>query len=554
MTDGVDSATINIVGNALRGIAQEMGVNLMRSARSTIIREARDFSCALMDGQGRLVAQAEHAPIQMASLEMPLSACLTRHPLESLRPNDVLFTNDPYQGGQHLQDLIVFLPVFHEGRLVGFAGSVAHHIDIGGGAAGLTLDAAEIYAEGLRFTSMKVRESDFGDDGFVTDIVYSNFREPATSIGDLRAQLAACHIGRERLLQLTTRYGIDEVEWCIDRNLDRSEGLMRSVIQALPDGRYEATDAVDSGVLDDNPITVRLAVVLEGDQLSFDFTGTDPQTSDFLNVPIASTMAAVYSAVMMFAAADGRRIPANEGCYRPLVVNVPLGSFLNPVSPAAVRARMCGAYRTFDACLLALQQADPSRVPALGFNVNTTVGFTHRSPAGMRIFIEDIGGGWGATPESDGIDMLDAPLSNCKITPTEVLEAEHPFLRVTRYEYLPDSGGRGKFRGGLGSVREFEVLESGVEFFAYGDRHRFAPRGASGGEDGTCGSFGVWDQGIFTQLPSKAAVPVQAGQRIQIVVGGGGGYGNPNERSQLAIEADRRNGKVGGRMSGAANE
>jgi N-methylhydantoinase B len=539
-----DAATINIVTNALHGIAEEMGVNLLRSARSTIIREARDCSCALLDRQGRLIAEADHAPIQMSSLALPLEACLRRHPISELVPGDIFLTNDPYEGGQHLQDLILFLPVFDDGVVVGFAGSVAHHIDIGGGSAGLTLDAAEIYSEGLRFTCLRLHECDFDEDGLVPSVVFSNFREPYTSMGDLRAQLAACVVGRDRLLELARRFGQDALDSCIDALLRHSETLMRNAIREIPDGTYKAHDQVDGDVLDNQPIGVALTMTVQGDEMTLDFTGTDLQTHDFLNVPIASTLAAALSAVTMFAASGGRRIPANEGCHRPVSVESPAGTFLNPLPPAAVRARMCGAYRTFDCVLMALQQALPSRAPALGFNVNTTVGFSRSTDAGFRIFIEDIGGGWGATPHADGQDMLDAPLSNCKITPVEMLELDHPHLRLVRYEFLPNSGGDGQHRGGLGTVREYEVLDDGVSFFAYADRHRFQPRGVLGGRDGRPGAFKVLSQGQVSSLPSKTACTVGRGDHVVVIAGGGGGYGAPEDRAESARSMDRLLGKV----------
>jgi N-methylhydantoinase B len=540
----LDPATITIISHALHGIAEEMGLNLLRSARSTIIREARDCACALLDDSGRLIAQAEHTPIQTASIPLPLASCLRRHPAHTLVPGDVLVTNDPYEGGQHLQDIIVLLPVFYRGTLVAFAGSVAHHIDIGGGAPGLTLDAADVYAEGLRFTGLKLRESDFDDGGLLAAIVHSNFREPITSLGDLRAQLAACRVGRQRLVEMYDKYGVDVVRDCTEAALDHSEQLMRAALRQLPEGTYHASDCIDSGVLDDRPIQIRLTLTVSDGSVHLDFTGTDPQTNDFLNVPIASTTAAVYSAISMFAVASGRRIPANAGCYRPITLDVPPGSVLNPRQPAAVRARMCGAYRAFDAVLMALQQAAPDRVPALGFNVNTTVGFWRKAGTDFRIFIEDIGGGWGGTPVADGPDMLDTPLSNCKITPIEILERDHPYLRIKRYEYLPDSAGDGQFRGGLGSVREFEVLQDGVTFFAYADRHAFPPRGANGGAPGSRGEFVLRLGDSASTLPSKTATPVPAGGLVSVVAGGGGGYGDPTRRSPESRAADARSEKI----------
>lgn len=540
----IDLATLSIIVNALHGAGEEMGINLMKSARSTIIREARDFSCALLDPQARLIAQAEHAPIQMASLSLPLLACLERHPADTLRPGDVFFTNDPYRGGQHLQDLTLFLPVFVEEKLVGFAGSIAHHVDIGGGAPGLTLDAADIFAEGLRFSSLKVNRSDFAEGGFIHSIAMSNFREPKTSIGDLRAQLAACTVGAERLSELFFRYGAETVEAAIEGTLDRSELLMRKAISEIPDGIYLASDAIDADVLHGEPVKILVRVEIAGSEATIDFTGTDPQTRDFLNVPLGASYAAVYSAMIMTAVETGRRIPANSGCYRPLTIIAPLGTVLNPTAPAAVRARMCGAYRAFDSVLLALQEALPQSAPALGFNVNTTVGFSRQTDSEFRIFIEDIGGGWGATSGTDGQEMADAPLSNCKITPVEVLEADHPYLRLVRYELLPDSGGVGKFRGGLGSVREYLVLNDGVQFFAYGDRHDRGPSGNAGGSSGAPGVFSVTRDGAEQILPSKTAIDVRRGDLVRVIAGGGGGFGLPDTRDPAAQRRDLDNGHV----------
>jgi N-methylhydantoinase B len=539
-----DRATVNIVTNALHNIAQEMGINLLRSARSTIIREARDMSCALLDNQGRIVAEAEHVPVQMSSLTLPLRSCLTKHPIESVEPGDVFITNDPFAGGQHLQDIILFSPIFINETVFAFAGSIAHHIDIGGGSAGLTFDAREMYQEGLRFPSMKVKGRDFAPGGLIHDLVFGNFREPQTTTGDLRAQLAANFTGWRRLENLVTKFGAETIEDCFNESLMYSERLTRQAILKIPNGTYESEDQIDSGVFSDKPIWVRLHLTVEDEELRLDFAGTDPQVPEFLNVPLGSTVSAAQSAVKMILSSGGHHIPANDGSSRPVRLEVPYGTLLNPAPPAAVRARMCGAYRVFDAVLRAFQKAIPERVPALGFHVNTTSGFSRFADGQFRIFIEDIGGGWGATPVADGADMLDAPLSNCKITPIEALELDHPYLMVRRYELLPDSGGAGRFRGGLGSVREYEVMEEGVRFFGYADRHRFPPSGAQGGRDGTCGSFKRVAGDRVDILPSKIATSVRPGERIQVVAGGGGGFGDPVRRAPADWERDLRLGKA----------
>jgi N-methylhydantoinase B len=318
-----------------------------------------------------------------------------------------------------------------------------------------------------------------------------------------------------------------------------AERRMRAAVDALPDGRYSAEDFVDGGVFDPTPIRVHVTLIVQGSDVVVDFSGTDPQVQEFLNVPYGSTVSTTFSAIKMLLDRNNS-IPANAGCFRPIRLEVPEGLFVNPRPPAATRARMCGAYRIFDSVLAALQQAQPDEVPAQGYHVNTTVGFSYAERGSHTIFIEDIGGGWGGAPTHDGADMVDTPLSNCRITPVEALERDHPYLRVERYALLPDSGGPGQHRGGLGMERVFRVLNSGVTFFGYADRHLRSPAGSAGGRSGTRGSF---ERGA-ERLPSKCAVAVEKGDCIRVVAGGGGGFGPPSRRLREAVLDDLRTGKV----------
>lgn len=539
-----DTTTLNVMMSAFHAISEEMGVNLLLTARSTIIREARDCSCALLDAEGRIISEAEHIPVQMSSLSLPMRACLAKHGRD-ISPDEVFVTNDPFLGGQHLQDITIFSPIYDQGRLLGFSASIAHHVDIGGGSAGLTLGASEYYQEGLRFSALKLRrKEDFAKGGVFHDLVHGNFRAPRTTWGDIQAQLAANEVGRRRILELVARYGADAVVHYMGAAMDHSERLMRAAIAAIPSGRYEAEDFIDDSIGSDAPIPIRVALEIGEDTIAVDLTGSAPQIGEFLNVPLGSTSSSVYSAIKMAVTAGRETIPANDGCYRPISISAPLGSIVNPLPPAATRARMCGAYRVFDAILMALRQAMPERSAGLGFHVNTTIGLTRSEGESYSIFIEDIGGGWGGTPTGDGADMLDAPLSNCRITPTEAVELDHPFIRVKRYELLPDTGGAGRWRGGLGSVREFEVLAEGVSFFGYADRHRNAPSGWAGGHAGTVGSFTIIREGQPISLPSKTAFALKRGDVARVVSGGGGGYGPPEERSREVIAADLEAGKI----------
>jgi N-methylhydantoinase B len=543
LSGAYDVVTLNVLINAFHAVAEEMGINLLRSARSTIIREARDCSCALFDAEGRIIAEAEHIPVQMSSLSLPMRACLKKH--SPIKAGEVFLTNDPFIGGQHLQDITIFTPIFVGKRLIGFAGSIAHHVDIGGGAAGLTFDAKEFYEEGLRFTAMKLTLSrDFSANGVFYDLVHANFREPETTWGDIQAQLAANELGRRRILELADRYGADEVIRYMGAAMEYSERMMRTAISQVPDGVYEGTDQIDDGVFVDDPIPICVKITVSGSDMTVDFAGTSPQLGEFLNVPLGSTYSSTFSSIKMALTAGRETIPANDGCYRPITILAPYGSILNPAPPAAVRARMCGAYRLFDAILIALQKALGDRIPAPGFHANTTSGVSQFKGGNFSIFIEDIGGGWGGNPQNDGADMLDAPLSNCIITPIEAVELDHPFIMVRRYELLPDTGGAGTHRGGLGSVREYEVLEEGAEFFGYSDRHRFAPPGAAGGRSGSRGAFRVIRQGEEIILPSKTRFKLRKGDIVRVVVGGGGGFGEPSARPAAAVLEDLSEGKI----------
>lgn len=540
----IDPVTFNVVLNSLFQITEEMGINLLLSARSTIIREARDASCALLDSSGQIVAQAEHIPVQLCSLSLPLKSCLAKH--GSIRPGEAFITNDPYSGGQHLQDIIIFSPIFYRGELIAFSGSIAHHIDIGGASAGMTYDATEYYQEGLLLPSLKVNVArDFRRGGLLHDLFRANFREPTTTLGDIKAQLAANRTGEMRLIELVEKKGLDLVKDCMAASIDYSERLMRAAIKSMPDGEYEASDMLDDGVFAPDPIPIKLKLAIADTNIKLDFSGTGPQRKEFINSPLGSTLSTIYSCVKMVASIfSGAPIPANEGINRPIEALVESGSLLNPIPPAPVRARMCTCYRVFDSIIMAFQKAMPEKMPALGFHVNTTSGLSHFSQGKYRIFIEDIGGGWGGTPERDGADFVDTPLSNCKITPVEAIELDHPYMMIERFELLPDSAGAGKCRGGLGMVRQYRVLEDGVEFFGYADRHKFAPKGANGGADGTMGKFSIIRNGSSIELPSKIKCKLQRGDILSVVAGGGGGWGDPRQRASEQIEEELLDGKL----------
>ncbi len=557
-----DAATLAIFGKALAAAAQEMGINLVRAAYSTVVREARDCSAALLDTEGNVIAQAEMIPMMLAALGECFAACVRRFPIDEMRPGEALILNDPYAGGHHLNDIILFTPIFHTGPsdddpvLIGFAGSLAHHLDIGGGAAGMNSRATDIYQEGLRLPPMKfdVARDWQAEDGILRRMIAGNLRTPEKTTGDIIAQFAANDTGRRRLQELAGRYGIDGLKSLIPELLAYTERRARAEIAAIPDGVYRGEDMVDSDGINPGRLVVRATVTVSGDEIAIDFDGTGPTTKGPFNAPFSSTIAASRAAIRGIFRDSA--IPANDGCNRPITVTAPAGCLLNPSFPAPVRARMQPTSRAYDAIKKALAPAVPNQVTAPGFDTTSSLtlallrdggnGSRPQQPAtpSYDMFVDICGGGLGAGVGYDGADATDNPVSNCSNTPVEALEVDHRFCRIIAYELLPDSGGVGTWRGGLGFRRVYEILEDGVVFSSYSDRFETAANGLFGGGPGATGSYTLHRDGTQTMLPMSLNIDLRRGDILECRFGGGGGFGNPAERDPVAVERDRREGKV----------
>ncbi|MBT7646784.1 MAG: hydantoinase B/oxoprolinase family protein, partial [Rhodospirillaceae bacterium] len=434
--DPVDYA---VISQGIIAGAREMGAKLIRSAYSTIVREAQDASAALLDRDGNVIAQAELIPMQLGPMKMTFVPCAETHPVDTLVPGDFYITNDPFNGGQHLPDVFIFTPIFFEGEVIGFGASVAHHLDLGGGAPGLNADASDIYQEGLRIPPSCYNLDRDWNGGTFERLVATNIRVPALTIGDFNAQFAANAIGGMRVTELAAKFGKDDVLAAMAELMDYSERRTRAAIAEVPDGLYEAEDAVDDNGLTSDPLPVKVQVRIKGDQVSITFDGSSPQVARNLNCPFSSTISAALSCVKsVLTSAD---IPFNEGVKRPFTISAPYGSLLNPKPPAPVRARMLPAYRVFNAVMKALAQAVPEKVIACGFDTTTVFAISHLSDEGYRVYVEVFGGGYGASVHQDGSDALDSPLSNCSNTPVEALDMEYDYFRVVDYGLRPDSGG-----------------------------------------------------------------------------------------------------------------
>ena len=543
MTARTDATTVAILSRALHAAAEEMGANLIRSAFSTVVREARDCSTALLDAAGNVVAQAEMIPMQTAALSMSFRAAQAQLGLEDIAPGEGVVMNDPYSGGQHLNDIILFTPIFLDDELLGWAGSTAHHLDIGGGSAGVNTRATDLIQEGLVFPPIRFEVARDWNGGLLERFLAANIRVPEIGVGDMNAQFAANHVGAQRMREIAERYGVEVLRRIQAEVQDYSERRVRAAIREIPDGLYYGAARIDADVFDPNPVEVKVELRVAGDEIQMDFAGTDPQLRSMFNCPISSAHAAAFAAIRCVM--TDKDIPANDGCNRPLHLHFPEGSVLNPHPPAPVRARMTSAYRAFDAIHAALAAARGLRVPAQGFNCTTGFYINQlRSDGSFRVFVDVLGGGYGAARDYDGADAVDNVLSNCRNTPLEAIEQIHGHLRMRAYALRPDSGGAGRWRGGLGFCREIEVLEEGVSLNLYSDHFKYPPAGFAGGAPGACGRLSVVRGGETIELSATAHFELAPGDLIRLETGGGGGYGDPRARAREEIARDVADGRI----------
>ncbi|MFN3670757.1 MAG: hydantoinase B/oxoprolinase family protein [Bosea sp. (in: a-proteobacteria)] len=539
----VDPVLLEIVSHALVSAAEEMSITVWRTSRSTTVRELLDYSTAVFDGQGRNIAQAARMPVHLNSMELCLQEIIARHlPLDQWHEGDVVVTNDPYCGGQHLPDFLAFKPVFVAGKRIAITCVLIHHVDVGGGAAGgYNAHAVEIFQEGLRLPPVKiVRRDEMMDDLFAT--ILQNVREPETFRGDFLSQVAALEVGARAIRALAGRYGVETLAQVGAALLDHSEQAMRSALLALPDGVYQAEDFVDGDGMDEGQKRIAVTLTIAGDTIAIDFTGSSAQARGPINATMATTKSAVYYAVI---AASGIEATANSGCYRPITVTAPQGSLVNALFPAPVAMRMLTGHRIATAVLKAFAEAVPERIPAsyYGVTFNHAVNIRHADGRRQVYFDAEIGG-WGGHPEADGPSGLSAGFHNGQNTPIEMIEAIFP-LRFERYAFLPDSGGAGRRRGGLGLVREWRFIAEHGLLNASFDAFVSRPYGLQGGEPGRGGRLSVIRDGELTPLKAKTiGFPLRCGDIVRMETPGGGGYGDPATRDPAAVLADKADGYV----------
>ena len=446
----VDTQDLAIIKAGMDAICREMAVNLRRSATSSIVREARDFSVALTDAKGEVVSQAECIPIMTAGISLAFAGITELVDVQTLTSDDAFIMNDPFSGGQHLQDIYLFVPIVVDGSVVGFGATTAHHVDLGGMHAGISTQATEVYQEGLRMplSRFSISRDWENPNGFVRQVIGANVRVPDSVLGDLNAQFAANQTATRRLTELMNRRGVEKCQEAMEQLKDYSERKFRNAIEQIPDGVYAAEEYFDGSAygVDDVPICVQIQV--ENGSMKVTFDGTGEQIAGNVNCPIASTVSAVQSAIRCCIPVDD--IDFNEGCNRPIEIEVPFGSVLNPAPPAAVRSRLTPASRVFNAVVQALSEAVPEKAVATGFDTTTAIAVSSLVKGNYQVVLEILGGGWGACEEHDGADGLDNPISNCANAPVEALETDFEHFWIDEYSLVENSGGawRNQWRPG----------------------------------------------------------------------------------------------------------
>jgi N-methylhydantoinase B len=553
----IDPVTLTVLGNAFVNVCREMGVTMTRTAFSPIFNEGLDFSCVLFDRRGNMIGQAEFCPAQIGASLFIVRWTLEELGVDAFEPGDVVLHNDPYRGGAHIPEHSVIRAVFHEGELFGFVANVGHLAEIGGKAVGsFAADATEVFQEGLRIPPVKIVKRD-ENDLELWRLIMANHRTPRNTWGDLNAQIGSLRVAERRVLELLDRYGREFVEQAADELMDYSERWMRAEIAAIPDGTYEFTERMEDDGVVDQPVTFHVTVTVRGDELVVDWTGTDPQVRGPINATYGVTAGATYNAIFHL---TDMGIPKNSGAYRPIRIIAPPGSAVNVVYPGpSVGGNTETHPKLADMVIAALAPALPDRVAAAegGTACNFLFGGLHPRTGDYYANYHLEGGGWGAKSYDDGNDAIVVKNGNCRNTPVEIFETRYP-LRVLEYSLIPDSGGAGRMRGGLGTRRILRV-EPGAEVTvnALFDRTKpgFGAYGLDGGSKGGAAAilvkragdsvFRTFSEVFGTVSPSKFTnIVLTEGDEVLIASPGGGGYGDARERDRERVAEDVQQGFV----------
>jgi N-methylhydantoinase B len=533
-----DPITFELFRNAIFAIADEMALTVFRTTYSGVLKDNMDYSTAFCDANGKLVAQGLTLPGHLGSIPTALDVVVAKFKGD-IHPGDIFIMNDPFEGGMHLPDIFLFKPLYHDGRRLAFAATICHHTDVGGRVAGSNAsDSTEIYQEGLRIPPLKLYAGGVRNETLFA-LIEKNVRMPVKVFGDLRAQLAACHIAERQFASLVERYGAAGVTELMAAVVDHAERLTRAALSELPDGQWSFEDWIDDDGVDlDKPIRLFVTMTKQGDHMLVDWTGTDPQVKGAINNTYSYTKAASYTAIRSVLPAN---IPNNEGVFRAIEVIAPPGTIANAVLPAACAARGLTGFRMVDCAFGCLAMMLPDRVFAASDGGNTGVSIggydADRKPF---IYVDFTAGAWGARPWADGLDGNSNMFANMASHSVEVTEAEQP-IRIEAYEFVPDKAGAGRFRGGVPFRRDYRFLEREGVLQVRSDRRKVRPYGLYGGKPGQP-SWNWLDPDVDPEpVPSKLTLTIREGQLFRHEVAGAGGYGDPLERDLDAVARDVRN-------------
>ena len=544
-----DPATFVVIKNSLYAAAEEMKVVLAKTAYSPILKVAGDYSCGIFDISGQMVAQGPDLPIHLGSMPDAVKAVVSA--FGAFEEGDVFIHNDPYFGGSHLPDVNVVSPAFYNDKLIGFACIRAHWPDVGSASPGSYGAVTEIYGEGLRLPPVKLYSKGFLNKD-VDAIIFANVRTPDERRGDLGAQIAANRRATERLGTLADKYGVDVLVATMAEVLNYSEKMMRTLLARLPDGKSTFEDfcdgdgVIEEGDAEDQTFQIKMTVEKTGEHISVDFSGTDDAVSGPMNAPLSVTASGVFCALKTIIDPDGL-IPPNSGCWRTITVSAPKGCVLNAEFPSpVVYANHEISHRVCDMTFGAVAEFWPDNTMACSQGTSAVITFGGEDPRNKQRYVsyETIKGGFGARPNKDGINAIASGISNTMNTPIEILEMSFP-VRVDEYVLVTDSGGAGRFRGGLGASRTWTVLDHKARASACLERTKSAPFGLSGGKPGLAAK--IWteapngDKGI---APGKGGFDVPNGGQIHLRVPGSGGFGDPSERDINAIKEDVLDGYI----------
>ncbi|MBU2531883.1 MAG: hydantoinase B/oxoprolinase family protein [Alphaproteobacteria bacterium] len=538
MTSNIDPITFELFKNSIFSIADEMALTVFRTTYSAVLKDNMDYSTGFADGDGRLAAQGLTLPGHLGSTPTAM-ASIMRNFEGNIHPGDVFIMNDPFDGGMHLPDIFVMKPLYHGDERLAFACTVCHHTDVGGRVAGSNAsDSTEIYAEGLRIAPLKLYDKGVLNETIMT-FIERNVRVPVMVKGDLRAQLAACHIAEQQFAELVARYGPAETKALLNETIDYSERLTRAAISELPDGEWSFEDWIDDDGIDvGKPIRLFVTIRKQGDGMVVDWTGTNPQVRGAINNTLSYTKSASYTGVRSVLP---QNIPNNEGVFRAIDVICPPGTVGNGVLPAACAARGLTGFRMVDCMFGALAMMLPDRVKAAGDGGNTGISIggydRDRKPF---VYVDFTCGAWGARPWADGLDGNSHMFANMALPSVEVVEAEQP-ISILSYEFEPDRAGAGKYRGGVPYRRDYRLEADEAVLQVRSDRSTVQPFGLYGGSPGAPSENWLDPDGEAKRLASKPTMDFRKGDVFRHIHAGGGGWGDPLDRNLAAVLKDVRN-------------